>query len=651
MDDAAGDPGHHHSGVAGHLTDAAGQRRYRAFISYSHKDTPTVAWLHRAIETYPIPRKLIGSPTPLGPVPRRLTPIFRDRDELHASGNLGAELHAALTDALFLIVICSTVSAHSRWVGEEILAFKRVHGDDRVLALIVDGEPYDSDRPGGADLECFPAALRYRLGPDGGLSDIPAEPIAADLRRGKDGRRLAKLKLIAGLSGLRLDDLVQREAQRRAQRMTIIAGASFAGMVMAGGLALYANAQRIEAERQRMIAERETATARAASDYLIGTYKLINPATENPRSISALTLLGRGADRARVELSGQPAIHARLLQALGEAYNNLGLSKDFTAVAEQSMPAIRRAGPEGAQALLQLSSAYLIEDRSDDALKTVGLAETALGSGSGVDPFLSGEVAAQRAFVLYNRSELKRGLVAADKALANYRRVPNPPLESIAKVLSRKGLLLSDDGQFEAAESSLREALAVYRSVLGDKTLKVGQAWYALALNEQAAGNLAVADRSIRQALAIDRAVLDDSNRLLADAISAQGQIYQSEHKFDAAAATLNEAIRVYRRAFGRPNSQIGITLVYLALAESDRGHLDLALADLDEAKHNYDVGYGKLHPNHGDLLVNRATILAKYGRRGEALADCAAGIRILNQTLGADSGFTKSSAQTCAKL
>ena len=54
-------------------------------------------WLHRTIENFRLPRKLVGRPTPLGPAPRRLTPLFRDRDELPASGDLGYELRTALS--------------------------------------------------------------------------------------------------------------------------------------------------------------------------------------------------------------------------------------------------------------------------------------------------------------------------------------------------------------------------------------------------------------------------------------------------------------------------------------------------------------------------------------------------------------------------
>lgn len=56
-------------------------------------------WLHHALETYRLPRQLVGTESPFGPVPRRLPPVFRDRDELPASGDLGANLRAALADS------------------------------------------------------------------------------------------------------------------------------------------------------------------------------------------------------------------------------------------------------------------------------------------------------------------------------------------------------------------------------------------------------------------------------------------------------------------------------------------------------------------------------------------------------------------------
>jgi tetratricopeptide (TPR) repeat protein len=623
---------------------------YRAFISYSHRDKAVATRLHRTVESYRIPAKLVGTVTPVGTVPKRLAPVFRDRDELPASADLGGELTAALKRSMFLMVICSPASAKSHWVDQEILNFKRMHGDSRVLALIVGGTPYGSDMPGREDEECFPRSLRFKLGPDGELSDTPAEPIAADIRTDGDGRRLAYLKLIAGLTGVKLADLVQRETQRRMQRLATVTTGAMAGMVLTGGLAVYANQRRIEANEQRVIAQREATAARAASDYLVGTFELSNPATENPRTITALTILGRSAERARTELAGQPAIQVRLINTLGQAYNKLGLTKEAQMSIEASIPAIEKAGPDGAEAMLTLATTYWQEGALDKAMATARRAEALLGP----DPKQHTAVRAQAALtegrILKSSSDVRAGIAAFDRALALYRISDNVPPRAMATALNNRGLLLSDDGQFEAAEKSLNESLALYRRALGDNHLVVGQAWYALALNSFNAGHFAAAESQIANALKIERVVLDPDNPTIAETLSMQGQILQETGNLPAAERALREAVTILRKAYGT-HYQIGIAEVYLGLIQSKRGDTKAALATLDDAKHNYDVSYGKIHANHGDLLVNRATVLARAGRMDEARSDCKAGMVILSDKLGADSSYTKQMAATCAAL
>ena len=48
--------------------------RYRAFLSYSHRDTKWAKWLHAALEGYRIDKDLAGRKTPVGPVPKTLAP-------------------------------------------------------------------------------------------------------------------------------------------------------------------------------------------------------------------------------------------------------------------------------------------------------------------------------------------------------------------------------------------------------------------------------------------------------------------------------------------------------------------------------------------------------------------------------------------------
>ena len=64
------------------MNATAETRSYFAFISYSHNDKLWADWLHKSLETYRVPSRLVGQTTDAGIVPKRLTPIFRDRDEL-----------------------------------------------------------------------------------------------------------------------------------------------------------------------------------------------------------------------------------------------------------------------------------------------------------------------------------------------------------------------------------------------------------------------------------------------------------------------------------------------------------------------------------------------------------------------------------------
>ncbi len=111
--------------------------RYRAFISYSHADESWAKWIEAGIESYSVPRKMVGRQTKFGPLPSRVRPVFRDRDQLAAGPDLSATIRGALCESLFLIVICSPKAAASTWVNEEIRLFKGMGLEDRILCLLV----------------------------------------------------------------------------------------------------------------------------------------------------------------------------------------------------------------------------------------------------------------------------------------------------------------------------------------------------------------------------------------------------------------------------------------------------------------------------------------------------------------------------------
>jgi tetratricopeptide (TPR) repeat protein len=181
---------------------------FRAFLSYSHVDKAAATRLHRKLENYRLPGHLrqAGSGGRIGT-------IFRDSEDLPAATDLSASVRQALAASQALIVLCSPDAKASRWVAREIALFRELHPGRPILAALLRGEPD----------EAFPTPLH-----DSG------EPLAADLRKDGDGYRLGFLKVVAGVVGVPLDALVQRDSQRQVRRVMAVTGlATTIALVMA----------------------------------------------------------------------------------------------------------------------------------------------------------------------------------------------------------------------------------------------------------------------------------------------------------------------------------------------------------------------------------------------------------------------------------
>jgi hypothetical protein len=203
----------------------ASDYKYKAFISYNHKDTEWADWLFKALDRYSVPKRLRGTVGRDGPVIDRLYPVFRDRDEMPSSADLNSQVQVALEQSAYLVVICSPNAAASRWVNEEILAFKRMGRAGRIFGVIIDGTPNAGDEPSLEELErrasesprrtyppsveCFPRALKYTL------SGERVEPFAPDVRKEADGLEGTRLKTIAALLGVDFETLKRRDLEAR----------------------------------------------------------------------------------------------------------------------------------------------------------------------------------------------------------------------------------------------------------------------------------------------------------------------------------------------------------------------------------------------------------------------------------------------------
>ena len=207
--------------------------KYRAFLSYSHRDVGWAKWLHGRLEGFRFDTDLIGRKTSLGPVPKTLRPIFRDREDFSGGHTLTDATMEALDASAALIVLCSPVAASRPAVNEEVRLFRSRHPDRPAIPVIIDGSVPEN----------FPPALRFELAADGSVTDRPMTILGPDLRDSADGKALGLAKTIGGLTGLSADDVFRRAERARRRQTRIwagIAGFFLLLAVLASGSAVYA---------------------------------------------------------------------------------------------------------------------------------------------------------------------------------------------------------------------------------------------------------------------------------------------------------------------------------------------------------------------------------------------------------------------------
>lgn len=626
--------------------------RYKAFISYSHADKKQAEWLFRRIETFRTPRPLVGADGLWGPVAARLTPVFRDREELSTAHALGEVLTAALQSSEFLIVLCSPASANSRWVNEEIKAFRAMHGAARVLAIIATGEPGGAVGPGLPG--CFPPAL---LAPaiEGGA---PEEPIAADLRGDGDGDKLAFLKLAAGLLGVGLDDLVHREARRRQKVLAGVTAIASTASFLFAGIALFALEQRDEARRQEAIAADERDTATSALDYLVGIFRIANPATENAKTITALTVLERGLKDIDTTFTDKPKVQAKLLGVMGDVYANLGAVDLAAKTLEAAI-----AKPEGA-----------IEDRLDAQLRLADVltkafkleqAETLLatfendlnnadgaraGQALGVE-ILRGRLAERRAEIEFQRARDDEAIAAFAIAKEHFAKGGGEARVLLARASSSRGVMLSRAKRFDEARRELEFAIALQKELHGAEHLETAAATHNLAYMFFEAGDLDPAETTMAEAVAIYDRVLEPTHHLNAVAATLLGRIREADGDFMGAVEAHRKAVAVEKAVYGPASENVGYGLLYLSLAQAKSGAPEDGLKSLDEAQAIYDVNFKPGDFNHGDIKVYRALVLGAAGRRDEALALCTDGLKMLADNLNPGDPYLTEMKGNCDAL
>ena len=596
--------------------------RFAAFISYAHADDRAARWLHHALETYRIPaviRRRDGHQPRLGR-------LFLDRSELPTAADLASVIQDALTRSDNLIVICSPRSAASRWVNQEIEFFRSLGRGDRIFCLIVDGEP------GTEATTPFPSALTAG-------SSNSVEPLAADIRPGKDGRTDAKLKIIAGLLDVGFDDLRQREASRRQRRFVVAISAGL--LLMLAMLVLTVNAMiaRRDADRQRQTAERTTG-------FLTSLFEDSDPNETRGKEVTARQILDRGATKlsGSADLADQPEVRAGLLITLAEVYSKLGLYRQAVGLIGQAGDISGRAKIDQARSARLLGEIATINSDYDRAK---GFLERAL--------ILAGDDSKLRLSVLVNLGELYKSTgrydeaeTALNEAMKIARSMSPSDDDNATSALASLGGADFEAGKYDRAVKRLKQVVADRTRLSGPLHPEVAFALNTLGTVAIKQGDRADATRYFKEALARQIRILGPNHLTVAITKANLARAMVEDSQFATAAAMAEQAISVVLQdndgsldslanmydTLGLAKGALGqVSDARLALSKSIRiGHMhEMAkegealgdLAELECTSGNVRDGYAKLAEARAAYLRTDATENWRGARLNAVQAQC----------------------------
>jgi tetratricopeptide (TPR) repeat protein len=590
--------------------------RYRAFISYSHRDERWASWLHKSLERYRVPRRLVGRATPAGALPPRIAPVFRDREELASATDLSRVVTAALESSAALIVICSPAAARSRWVNEEIRVFQRLGRSEQIFCLIVEGEP-----GGTADVECFPAAFRSPADSATPAGEPPAEPIAADARPGKDGRSTALLKIIAGLIGVGLDDLVRREQQRRQRRLVAITAAAVAGMGVTSLLAALALIARNEAEVQRARAEVEATTSQQTTEFLVQLFEVADPSEARGNSVTAREILDRGAMRIDRDLASQPEVRANLMQTMGRVYTGLGLYAPATELLGRALDAreqtSKQAAPERVATANAFASALTLKGEYAQA---EAIFNDALAAARTLDPEGDAQVSealSGLADLLIQKGDFAAAEAQYTAALAIDRRLQNGA--DVGRSLAGLARALLFQERFAESEVAYRESLAVRRESLGEDHPLVAYTLNDLGSLLYFSGRADAAEPVFREAAALYERILGHEHPYVSSIENNLGRLLLERGELEDAEALLSDALAIDRKLKDAGHDDLVYTLNNLGLVRLGLARGDLGLPLFEEAR---QIAERQEHlVMLGEVWANLADVYWRAGRGADARA------------------------------
>ncbi len=481
-----------------------------------------------------------------------------------------------------------------------------------------------------------PPTLRRRL--RGDLDRIVLRALRKEPERRYDGAAALAADLGRHLGGLPVEARPESAAYRvgkfvRRNRALVAAAAAVLLAVVGGaGVALW---QAAEADRQRDAAATEAATADRALGLLVEVFAASDPAVARGDTLTAYDLLTRG--RVLLDsLGGQPAVEARLAEALGVIYTRLGDPAEGARLLQRAAERQRTGGVAPAdrvRALGQLALA-LVNAGEPEAAERAAREAVALHEAGGVpDARTYADALSHLCLALRDQGDGVGAEAACRRALAAD--APSSPTEDVASDVNNLGLALEVKGDLDGAAQAFRRSLRIKGALQDGDPIERVQTESNLARVLANTGRPAAARAYARRAIHRSRSVLGLDHPMVATALVDYGRVLEAEGAFDDAVAVYDSALVLYRASLGPDHPDAITALNNLGVARAQAGDLACAERHVREAVGRRRRTEGDGHREVATGLNNLSVIASRLGRPDDALALSEQAVAAARQSFG----------------
>lgn len=296
-------------------------------------------------------------------------------------------------------------------------------------------------------------------------------------------------------------------------------------------------------------ARREARTANEVTDYLIGVFRSNDPNSGRGDLVTARELLDRGAQQLDTKLRDEPVVQARMLDTMGELYNDLGLSQKAEDLLRRSLE-VRKTrlslnDVAAADTLDRLGdvaqdmSQYAVAERYFRQALAIRQKESGPDSGPVAEDY------ARISSILWNMGNYAPAEDLDRKAIAIETRLHGPDALITLDMQNDLGTIYDSEDRYQAAADQAKYVLDTRLRIEPPNHPDLGYSWHNYAQPLAGLGRFKDAENAERRAVAVRIQAYGKDHPQVAENQGELAGILLKTGKFE-------EALQLAQQAFAR---------------------------------------------------------------------------------------------------